>query len=73
MSISVSEAGRLGGRAKSDAKAAAARENGLKGGKPLKPLNEAVCTCGKDGLDHPATCPRGRAIRYRRQKGLPLE
>lgn len=73
MSISVSDAGRLGGQSKSELKAAAARENGKKGGKKLTPLSEVDCTCGKSGTEHLSTCPRGRAIRYRRQKGLPLE
>lgn len=66
-------AGRLLGMVKSDRKAEAARENGKKGGKECKPLAEIACTCGHgDSLEHPTTCPRGRVIRYRIKKGLPL-
>ncbi len=69
----LSEAARIIGSRKSPRKAAAARENGKKGGPPLKPLDSISCTCGGTGLDHKAGCSRGRAIRYRQKKGLALE
>lgn len=70
--MTVGEAGRLGGLVRSERKAAAVRENGKKGGKRIQALETIACTCGRTGLDHPTTCPRGRAIRYRTKKGLPL-
>jgi hypothetical protein len=60
------------GSVRSERKAQAARENGKKGGRQIKPLETIACTCGGEGLEHRSTCPRGRAIRYRRKKGLPL-
>lgn len=67
------EAARMLGMVKSDRKAEASRENGKKGGKECKRLADIACTCGNgDSLEHPTTCPRGRVIRYRTKKGLPL-
>jgi len=71
--VSLSEAARAMGSVKSEQKAAAARENGKKGGAPLKPLETIPCTCGGQGLEHKTTCPRGIRIRVRQKKGLPLE
>jgi len=56
------------------------RPHNLNGGRKTKPLAEIACTCGAGGVTvdadgkplHPTTCPRGRVIRYRLQKGLPL-
>jgi hypothetical protein len=60
------------GRIKTEKKAAASRENGKLGGRPLKELASIPCTCGGAGLEHKATCPRGIRIRARRRAGLPL-
>jgi len=71
----------LMGQARTPRKAASSAENGrLYGGKKIKPLAEIACACGAgdvtinaDGKPlHPTTCPRGRVIRYRLTKGLPL-
>jgi hypothetical protein len=70
--VSISEAARSMGRVKSERKAVAARENGKKGGAPIKPLEEIACTCGGQGLDHKSTCPRRIRIRVRVKQGLPL-
>lgn len=74
-----SEAARLMGSVKSEKKAAAARANAQKTYKPMKALADIVCQCerpaGELGLPpfkHKSTCLRGRAIKYRLQKGLPL-
>jgi len=72
---SPSEAARLLGQIRTPKKAASSRENGKRGGRPagsVKPLGEITCHCGGEGLNHKAGCPRGRAIRYRKAKGLPL-
>ncbi len=68
-----SEAARLLGNARTEKKAAAARENARKP-KPraLRPLESIPCTCGGNGLEHKSTCPRGRAIRRRQKLGQPL-
>lgn len=82
------EAARLMGRAKTPKKAASSAANGLQGGRPQnlnggrqpKPMSEIACTCGAGDVTvddagkplHPTTCPRGRVIRYRLTKGLPL-
>ena len=61
------------GSVRSERKAQAARENGRKGGRQIKPLETIACNCGaEESLEHRSTCPRGRVIRYRRKKGLPL-
>jgi len=60
------------GSVRSERKAQAARENGKKGGRQIKPLETIACNCDGEGLEHRSTCPRGRVIRYRRKKGLPL-
>jgi hypothetical protein len=75
MSISVSEAGRRGGSVRSERKAAASRENAKLGGRPLTPIEEIECTCGRGaGLEgHKATCKRARAIKRRETAGKPLE
>ena len=74
-----SEAARLMGSVKSEKKAAAARANAQKTYKPMKALADIACECeraaGDVGLPpfkHKSTCLRGRAIKYRLQKGLPL-
>lgn len=68
------EAARLLGMARSERKAAASRANGAKsrGRRPLKPLPEFPCTCGRgESIEgHPTTCPRGRAIRRRQKAGV---
>lgn len=71
--------GILGSR-KSPHKAAQARANGQRGGRPagsVKPLIEIPCEChGGAVLDvdaHKASCPRGRAIRRRIAAGQPIE
>ena len=46
--------------------------DGKKGGGQMKPLEQIACNCGAEGLEHRSTCPRGRVIRYRRKKGLPM-
>ncbi len=56
----------------SEKRVEASRENGKRGGRPPKLLEEIFCTCGGKGLDHKSTCPRGRTIRQRRKKGQPL-
>lgn len=75
------QAASLMGSARTPRKAATSAENGrLYGGKKIQPLAEIQCACGRgdvilteDGKPaHPTTCPRGRVIRYRLQKGLPL-
>ena len=69
------------GRARSERKTAAAQSNARKPRqRPVKPMAEIACACGAgdvtvdaDGKPlHPTTCPRGRVIRYRLAKGLPL-
>lgn len=61
------------GRIRTPKKAAAARENGKEGGRPLKALATIPCNCGAgDSLDHKSTCPRGRTIRRRRKLDQPL-
>lgn len=71
--VTASEAAAALGRIKTEKKAAAARENGKRsGGPPLKPLDSILCNCGGAGLEHRSTCPRGKRIRVRQRKGLPL-
>ena len=72
-----SEAARLMGRARTDAKIAAvmrnlaARPEDKKGGRPQKPLAEIPCRCeAGDALEgHRWNCPRGQAIKRRRKAG----
>ncbi len=71
-SIDPSAAARALGSIRTEKKAAASRENGLLGGRPMLPLEQIACTCGGAGLDHRSTCPRGRRIKARQRKGLPL-
>jgi len=71
--MDTTEAARALGSIKTERKAAQARENGKKGGRPLVSLEAIPCTCGGHGLDHKSTCRRGVVIRYRRRKGLPIE
>ena len=75
-----SEAAAAMGRIRTPKKAAAARENGklgaafgARGGRPLKPLAELKCVCGKCPDDPKTYCPRGRAIISRREKGVLAE
>jgi len=71
--MDASEAARALGSIRTEKKAAASRKNGQLGGGVLKPLVAIHCSCGVEGLDgHKSTCKRGRAIKYRRSKGLPL-
>lgn len=65
--VSASEAAKALGSIKTEKKATSSRENGKKGGRPFKNLEEIPCTCGGEGLDHKSTCPRGRTIRQRRR------
>ena len=67
------------GSIRSPKKEAASRRNGqMYGGgegRPPRPLMEYPCTCGRGAVldtSHPTTCPRGRAIRRRLDKGKPL-
>lgn len=72
------QAASLMGSVRSERKAAAARRNAQKTYKPMKALADIVCGCAPpDGLGlppfkHKSTCLRGRAIKYRQGKGLPL-
>lgn len=76
----LSEAARAMGQVKSEAKTKAARKNATRprpnARKPrpnaLKKLADIKCTCTGSGLEHRSYCPRGRAIRYRQARGLPL-
>ena len=67
------EFARMLGSIRTEKKAKSSRENGKKGGRQIKPLETIACNCGaEESLEHRSTCPRGRVIRYRRKKGLPL-
>ena len=74
------QAAALMGAASTPRKQASSAANGRLGGKRMTPMVEIACTCGAgdvtvDGTGkplHPTTCPRGRVIRYRLTKGLPL-
>lgn len=69
--VTVKEAGRLGGQVRSARKTETARQNGEKGGRPVRPLTDFDCICGAGTGedDHKALCPRGRAIKRRRARG----
>ena len=74
-----SAAARLMGSIRSEKKTAAARANAQKTYKPMKALADIACLCGSPAGDvglppfkHKSTCLRGRAIKYRTAKGLPL-
>ena len=72
-----SAAARLMGSVRSEKKAAAAKANAQKTYHPMKALADIVCGCNApgDGLppfQHKSICLRGRAIKYRTAKGLPL-
>ena len=74
-----SEAARLMGSVRSEKKTAAARANAQKTYKPMKALADISCICdppigdiGQPPFKHKSTCLRGRAIKYRLAKGLPL-
>jgi hypothetical protein len=56
------------GKRKTEKKAAAARENGRKGGRPQVPIEELPCKCSAKNGVHTTACPRGRAIRRRADK-----
>ena len=60
------------GRMRSARKTATSKENGKKGGRRIKPLDDIPCSCGVMVSEHKSTCYRGRAIKYRTKKGLPL-
>ena len=74
------QAAALMGSATTPRKKASSAENGKLGGKRMTPMAEIVCSCGAGDVTvddagkplHPTTCPRGRVIRYRLTKGLPL-
>lgn len=70
--VTPEEAARALGSIRTEKKAASSRENGKKGGRPFLPLEAIPCNCGGEGLNHKSTCQRGKAIRYRQRKGLPL-
>jgi hypothetical protein len=70
--ITATEASQVLNQIRTEKRAAASRENGKKGGPPLKPLESIPCNCGGERLEHRSTCPRGRRIRTRRRAGLPL-
>ena len=53
------------GKRKTEKKAAAARENGRKGGRPQVPIEDLPCKCKAKNGQHTTACPRGRAIRRR--------
>jgi hypothetical protein len=62
------------GSIKSERKAVSSRENGKKGGGPLKPLIQIECNCGGGTtLQHKSTCMRGRAIKRRQEKGQSID
>lgn len=74
------QAAALMGSATTPRKKVSSAENGKLGGKRMTPLADIACTCGAGDVTvnedrkplHPTTCPRGRVIRYRLTKGLPL-
>jgi hypothetical protein len=57
--------------AKREAAQRNARINGLKGGRPTKPLEDILCNCDAgDALEgHRWNCPRGQAIKRRKKAG----
>ena len=69
------QAARVMGSARTEAKAAAVRQNGRKAppgpGRRPRPLSSYDCTCGRgESLEgHPTTCPRGLVIWRRRKAG----
>lgn len=72
--VATSEAARMLGSIRTEAKAAASRANGRKAspgpGRTPRPLSEYGCTCGaEDDAYHRATCPRGAAYRRRQKAG----
>ncbi len=67
--VTDSEAARVLGSIKTEKKAASSRENGKKGGRPMKDLADIPCNCGGEGLTHKSTCSRGRTIRQRKKTG----
>lgn len=70
----IAEAAAVLGQIKTPAKAAASRANGANGGRPVKPLEEIVCSCGAtDNAKHQWRCLRGQAYRRRIARGLPVE
>jgi hypothetical protein len=68
----IREAMSLLGKSRSEKKLRALAENRKNTLFKPKPLSEIACNCGGRGLEHKSTCPRGRAIRYRKKKNLPL-
>jgi hypothetical protein len=64
------EAARLMGSVRTPAKGKNSAINGLKGGRPRKPLSAIECRCGAgESLEgHRWNCPRGQAIKRRNQK-----
>lgn len=69
------QAAAMMGSARTEAKAAASRENGKKAppgpGRSLSPLDSIRCTCAAgDSLEgHKWDCPRGQAIKRRMKAG----
>ena len=62
----LAEAARVMGSTRTERKAQAARSNGRKGGRPVKPLSQIACTCGAQADDvHTARCARGQAYKRR--------
>jgi hypothetical protein len=61
------------GSRKTEKKLKAIARNGLSTRFKPKPLSELECICGKCPSDPKTYCPRGRAIRRRIAKGLPLD
>lgn len=70
-----SEAARLMGSVRSERKAEAARRNAQRAGRRVLPLSDIHCNCGAGSKieGHKSTCMRGRAIKRRIAKGLPLK
>lgn len=75
MSIDASQAARALRAIPSEKRTEASRMNGQAGGRPQKLLSEIDCSCeaGETMEGHKSTCKRGRAIKRREAKGLPLE
>jgi hypothetical protein len=84
MTVDTSEAAKIMGSVRSERKTEAARERykarvekygPMQGGRKPQPLSAIECTCkaGNSLEGHKSYCPRGKAIKRRQDKGLPLE